>query len=146
MGLNQHAAGSLIRMMANGEAVAADIINDTLKRIEEIDKKVNAFVDVADRDALLKKALKKKTGRLAGIPVALKDNLCESGRLTTCASKILQGFKPPYSATVVEKLEAEGAILLGKVNMDEFAFGSSCETSCYGATRNPWDLERIPGG
>lgn len=146
MGLNQYTAVNLIEMMKTGKAKAEDVVNDTLKRIDDVDKKVKAFVDVTDGEALLEKAGAKREGRLANIPVALKDNLCETGRLTTCGSKILEGFKPPYAATVVEKLEDAGALLLGKVNMDEFAFGSSCETSCYRPTRNPWDLERIPGG
>ncbi len=145
MGLNQQTAAGLIKMINAGTAGAGDIVTDTLQRISDVDKKVGAFIDVAGRKALLKKAEGAK-GRLAGIPVALKDNLCEVNRPTTCSSRILKGFKPPYAATVVRKLEDEGAILLGKLNMDEFAFGSSCETSCYGPTRNPWDLDRIPGG
>lgn len=146
MGLNQRTAGDLIKLMKAGKAKAGDIIGDTLRRIADADKKVKAFVDIVDRDTILKKAETQRQGRLAGIPVVLKDNLCEINRLTTCASKILKGFKPPYRATVVKKLEEEGALLFGKVNMDEFAFGSSCETSCYGTTRNPWDPDRIPGG
>ena len=80
------------------------------------------------------------------MPVAVKDNICVEARLTTCGSKILEGFKPPYNATVIENLRREGAVVLGRANMDEFAFGSSCETSCYGPTRNPWDLSRSAGG
>lgn len=146
MDLNQITAIDLIKMMKSGKVKATDIVRDTFKRIADVEKKVRAFVDIADRKTVLKKAEAKKDGRLAGIPVVLKDNLCETDRLTTCASRILKGFRPPYSATVVDKLENEAALVFGKVNMDEFAFGSSCETSCYGATRNPWDLERIPGG
>jgi len=116
-----------------------------LKRIEEIDDKVKAFVHF-DKEAINKQTESIKDGKLSGIPVAIKDNICVSGELTTCASRILTGFRPPYDATVIDRLKKEGAILFGKVNMDEFAFGSSCETSCYGPTKNPWDLAMIPGG
>ena len=87
-----------------------------------------------------------ENAEVSGTPIAIKDNICVKDEPTTCASKILAGFRPPYNATVVEKLEKSGFTLAGKANMDEFAFGSSCETSCYGPTKNPWDTERIPGG
>lgn len=118
---------------------------ECLKRIEQIDKKINAFVHF-DKGKIEERAAKQKKGTLEGISVAIKDNICVKDELTTCGSKILEGFKPPYDATVITKLKDAGAILFGKVNMDEFAFGSSCETSCYGPTKNPWDLTRIPGG
>ena len=146
MELNRETACNLIKMMRAGKIKAEDIAGDVLKRITEVDKKVKAFVNIAEEGAILKKARTKKEGRLSGIPIVLKDNLCETGCFTTCGSKILKGFKPPYAATVAEKLESEGALFFGKTNMDEFAFGSSCETSCYGPTRNPWNLDRIPGG
>ena len=116
-----------------------------LKRIEKVDKKINAFVRF-DKGKIEERAARQTKGALGGIPIAIKDNMCVKDELTTCASKILEGFKPPYDATVITKLKDAGAILFGKVNMDEFAFGSSCETSCYGPTKNPWDLTRIPGG
>ncbi|MDD5439448.1 MAG: Asp-tRNA(Asn)/Glu-tRNA(Gln) amidotransferase subunit GatA [Candidatus Omnitrophica bacterium] len=119
--------------------------NEYLKRIDEVDGRIRAFVHI-DREAIHEEARRAKQGFLAGVPVAIKDNLCVRGEPTTCASRILAGFRPPYDAKVVEKLRASGALLFGKVNMDEFAFGSSCETSCYGPTRNPWDTGRIPGG
>jgi aspartyl-tRNA(Asn)/glutamyl-tRNA(Gln) amidotransferase subunit A len=146
MDLNKHTALVLLEMMKQGKVNAQEVLDDLLKRIHSVDDKVKAFVSVASLDILRRRVSVRKNGRLSGIPVALKDNLCEEGYLTTCSSKILKGFIPPYSATVVKKLEDEGAVIIGKVNMDEFAFGSSCETSCYGTTRNPWDLDRIPGG
>jgi len=128
---------------------ASDIVDSLMKRYESVEDKVNGFahfdkdtllsraeaLDTADRDAVLDK-----------VPVVIKDNICVKDELTTCSSNILEGFKPPYDATVVSKLKDSGALLIGKSNMDEFAFGSSCETSCYGPTKNPYDLERVPGG
>jgi len=111
-----------------------------LKRIDEVNRKLNAIIYL-DREKLEKEAAK-----ATGTPICIKDNICVKGEPTTCASKILKGFIPPYDATVVKKLREKDFILMGKSNMDEFAFGSSCETSCYGPTRNPWNLERIPGG
>ena len=120
-----------------------------LERARTIDGEIHAFARI-DSEGAVKRAAdveaKKGKGRLFGVPIALKDNLCVKGDLATCGSHILDGFRPPYNATVVEKLLADGAFLLSGANMDEFAFGSSCETSFYGPTKNPWDLERIPGG
>lgn len=113
-----------------------------MERIDSVNKKLNAIIYL-DKKKVLKDAEEKKT---PGMPVAIKDNICVKDEPTTCASKILEGFKPPYDATVIKKLKDAGFVLMGKANMDEFAFGSSCETSCYGPTRNPWDPERIPGG
>jgi aspartyl-tRNA(Asn)/glutamyl-tRNA(Gln) amidotransferase subunit A len=125
-----------------------EVVSSLQDRVCRVDSKVNAFVSFNPDDLQEElKLIKGKEGKsLYGIPVAIKDNICVEGRPVTCASKILEGFRPPYNATVVERLREEGAIVLGRANMDEFAFGSSCETSCYGPTRNPWDLERIPGG
>lgn len=124
--------------------ISAEIFN----RIEKLDPLIKAFVLVNKSVARNpgKTGPGNPSGKLAGIPVLLKDNICVKDEDTTCASKILKGFKPPYDAAVVKRLKAEGAILIGKANMDEFAFGSSCETSCYGPTKNPWDMTRIPGG
>ena len=130
----------LKKMMLKGLS-PADIMDSVSQRIRDVDPKIKAMALVNDKASGSGGA-----GLLSGIPVLIKDNICVKDEATTCASKILSGFKPPYDATVVSKLKNAGATLLGKANMDEFAFGSSCETSCYGPTRNPWDLERIPGG
>jgi len=124
------------------------ILQDLFKRIGALDDKIKAFVLVNKNKTFEahKSPSAKNRGKLSGIPIVIKDNICVKDELTTCASKILEGFRPPYDATVVRKLKEEGAQLIGKANMDEFAFGSSCETSCYGPTYNPWDLTRIPGG
>ena len=125
------------------KATRDEVVTSFINRVSSVDKKINAFV-LLNRNPDCSPA--KKDGILSGIPVLIKDNICVKDEETTCSSRILKGFKPPYNATVVEKLKDAGAILLGKANMDEFAFGSSCETSCYGPTHNPWDLDTIPGG
>ena len=141
------AAHRLRELTAKGETTPASIVEQLFSRIEKVDANVKAFV-LANKDRAKRSAANpaRKDGKLYGIPVLIKDNICVKGEETTCASKILKGFRPPYDATVVRKLEGEGAILIGKANMDEFAFGSSCETSCYGPTKNPWDTTCIPGG
>jgi len=127
----------------------ADTAAFLLERAAAMDRDIKAFAHI-EADRIMEKASSLgeagEKGKLRGVPVGVKSNICMKGALTTCASRILEGFRPPYNATVIEKLLAEGALLIGGANMDEFAFGSSCETSCYGLTRNPWDLERIPGG
>lgn len=140
--LYSRTAHELKDLIATEGLKGADILSQVFKRIDQVEDKVKAYV-LVNKAAL---AQPPKKGRLSGIPVLIKDNICVRNEETTCASRILKGFKPPYDATVVRKLKDEGAILIGKANMDEFAFGSSCETSCYGPTKNPWDLERIPGG
>jgi aspartyl-tRNA(Asn)/glutamyl-tRNA(Gln) amidotransferase subunit A len=136
----------------NKEITAKDIASDVFKRIDSVENKVKAYLSVA-RDEALKQAedadKEIKAGKfkpLTGIPIAIKDNICIDGIKTTCASKILENFIPPYDASVITKLKANGYILTGKTNMDEFAMGSSTENSAFGATRNPYDLERVPGG
>ncbi|CAG0948739.1 amidase [Methanosarcinales archaeon] len=124
-----------------------EIVTEYLDRIGK--SKLNAFITVAKESALLRSREIDSNGHdgpLAGIPIAIKDNISTKGIATTCASKILTGYIPPYDAHVIEKLKEAGAIIIGKANMDEFAMGSSTETSFYGPTLNPWDTTRVPGG
>lgn len=146
-------AAELARRIATGEQSAEEITKAHLARIEAVDGQVNAFLAVdADRAVEQAKAVDaqraagEQLGLLAGVPIAVKDLFCYQGLPTTAGSRILAGWLPPYNATVVERLLAGGLVILGKTNLDEFAMGSSTETSAYGPTRNPWDLDRIPGG
>jgi aspartyl-tRNA(Asn)/glutamyl-tRNA(Gln) amidotransferase subunit A len=141
------------RAYRGGEATPTAVTEAYLARIEKLDAQVGAYLTVTREAALAAAAAADARyragtplGPLDGVPVALKDLLCTRGVRTTCGSKILEGFVPPYDATVVVRLAAAGAILLGKTNMDEFAMGSSTEHSAFKPTRNPWDLARVPGG
>ena len=150
MELHRLCAHQLLDLLAKKKTSPGEIARDLLKRIDRSERKIKAFCLLDKKDILaqceqLEKRSSKK-GKLFGIPVVIKDNICVEGQDTTCASRILKGFKPPYDATVVSRLKKEGAVIFARANMDEFAFGSSCETSCYGPTRNPWDVKRIPGG
>ncbi|NQT89775.1 MAG: Asp-tRNA(Asn)/Glu-tRNA(Gln) amidotransferase subunit GatA [Candidatus Omnitrophica bacterium] len=144
-----YTARQLRQAIEKDSVKAADIASCLLARRNAVDKKVNGFAHF-DKKLLLERAealdANESKGPLSKIPIAIKDNICVKDELTTCSSKILDGFKAPYDATVVTRLKQAGTLLAGKSNMDEFAFGSSCETSCYGPTRNPYDLDRIPGG
>jgi len=137
----------------NQELSAEEYISSTLERIEKIDEKIHAFVTIVKDEALKRakeidrKAHKgEKIGCLAGVTVAVKDNICTRGIRTTCSSRMLENFVPPYDATVIEKIKAADAVILGKTNMDEFAMGTTTETSYFGVTHNPWDLRKVPGG
>ena len=130
-----------------------EAVSEYLKRIEEVDGQLNAFTAVAKERALANaQAVQEKINAgenlslLAGVPVALKDNISSAEIETTCASKILSGYTPVFNATVVDKLEQAGMIVIGKLNMDEFAMGGSSETGILGAVRNPWDMSRVSGG
>ncbi len=149
MELHKLTAHELTNLIAKKKTSVKEVAEDLLKRIERTEKKVKALCLVDKQDVLAQcEQLEKgpRKGKLFGVPVVIKDNICVAGQDTTCSSRILKGFKPPYDATVVSRLKQEGALILARANMDEFAFGSSCETSCYGPTHNPWDLKRIPGG
>jgi aspartyl-tRNA(Asn)/glutamyl-tRNA(Gln) amidotransferase subunit A len=151
--LTRVTAAELGRLLAARDVSAVEVAQAHLDRIEKVDGAVHAFLYV-DTDAALeaagavdeRRAAGETLGPLAGVPLALKDVLTQRGVPTTAGSKILEGWRPPYDATVVTKLREAGVVILGKVNMDEFAMGSSTENSAYGVTRNPWDLDRIPGG
>lgn len=138
--------------LKSGETSSEEITASVFRRIDQVEDRVRSYITLM-RDSAMEQAkaadlrIKKgEAGSLEGMPVALKDILCTNGVRTTCGSKILHNFVPPYDATVVRKLREAGAVFVGKANMDEFAMGSSTETSHYAITKNPWDLERIPGG
>ena len=152
MELNQLTIHELQEKIKAGETTSTEIVQAVFRRIDAVERDVHAYILLTREKALEGAAhadeeIKKGNIKtLTGIPIALKDLLCTKGVTTTCASHILHNYVPPYDATVVEKLRDAGAVFTGKTNMDEFAMGSSTETSYFGITKNPWDLERIPGG
>ncbi len=136
---------SLNKKLQDGEITAEDLAKATVKNIKETDKKINAWITV-DEDAKPAEDLDFAKNKLAGIPIAIKDNIITNGMKTTAASHILYNYMPVYDATVISKLKKAQATFVGKTNMDEFAMGSSTEHSYYGATHNPWNLDKVPGG
>ena len=139
-------AGGLSGLLDKKSVKPEEIIESVYSRARSVDDKIKGYLLLDKEDALRQAKGLPASGKLRGIPVAIKDNICIDGVFTTCASKILKGFRPPYNATVIDKLKAAGAVIFGRANMDEFAFGSSCENSAYFTTLNPWDTARIPGG
>ncbi len=137
-------------LLARGSASAVDVCRSSLERIDAVEPSLHAFLTVSAESAMTRAAeldeRQDKTFPLAGLPIAVKDNICTRGIRTTAGSRMLDTFDPPYDATVVARLRAAGAVIIGKTNCDEFAMGSSTENSAYGPSRNPWNLERTPGG
>ena len=152
MKLYESTIHELEKKLRNGDTSSVDITASVFERIEAVEERVHSYITILKEEALetarrADEALQKgNASPLMGIPIAIKDLLCTRGIRTTCGSHILHNFIPPYDATVITKLKEAGAVFPGKTNMDEFAMGSSTETSYFGITRNPWDLERIPGG
>ncbi|MDC0832885.1 aspartyl/glutamyl-tRNA amidotransferase subunit A [Leptolyngbya valderiana BDU 20041] len=143
----------LHQQLVEKERSAVELTTETLKRIEALEPQLHSFLYVTADLALeqarrvdAKIAAREEIGPLEGIPIAIKDNLCTRGLPTTCASRILENYVPPYNATVIDKLHAAGAVIVGKTNLDEFAMGSSTENSAFQVTANPWDTTRVPGG
>ncbi|MGM0378634.1 MAG: Asp-tRNA(Asn)/Glu-tRNA(Gln) amidotransferase subunit GatA [Bacillota bacterium] len=148
--LTAHEVRDLLR---EGKVTSQRLVENVFERIEKVEDDLKSFLDLYKEEALNKaKEIDKmiKDGKdlpdLAGIPIVIKDNMCMKDKYTTCGSKMLENFRPPYNATVIEKLEKQKAIIIGKSNMDEFAMGSSTENSYYQVSKNPWDLSRVPGG
>ena len=144
----------LHKKLRDGEVTSREITESVLARIDEVEPVLHSYIRVMKEEALAQadevdELLRKgdiELNDLTGIPLAVKDVLCTKGVTTTCGSKILENFVPPYDATVIRKLKAQHPVIIGKANMDEFAMGSSTENSAYGVTRNPWDTARVPGG
>ncbi len=153
MDILAYSAVELSAAIKQGKVTAVEAMAAVLSRIDERERDINAYITI-DREQALKAAaaVQEKiekgelNGVLAGVPVAVKDNLCTEGMRTTCSSKILENFVPTFSAEAVVNLEKAGAVVIGKTNMDEFAMGSTTETSAYGVTRNPWNTDHVPGG
>ena len=153
MNILDYTAVELAAKIKAGEVTAVQAMQAVLDRIDEVEETYHCYVTL-DKEAALKKAQEVQakieagelTGPLAGVPVAIKDNMCTKDVLTTCSSKILNNFVPTFSSQAVLDLEAAGAVMIGKTNMDEFAMGSTTETSYYGPTKNPVNPEHVPGG
>ncbi|TLX94057.1 MAG: Asp-tRNA(Asn)/Glu-tRNA(Gln) amidotransferase subunit GatA [Thaumarchaeota archaeon] len=146
-------ATEFLSQVREGNVSVEEFVAETIDRIQKVEGKIHAYLTIDDKNALEKAKMidkkirnKEKVGSCLGMPISIKDNICTAGLKTTCASKMLENFIAPYDATVVSKLKTEDAIILGKVNLDEFAMGSTTEFSYFGPTKNPWNIEYVPGG
>lgn len=144
MDLADLTAHELLDLLAKKEISKLDIVTSCISRIERYERKIKAFLSIRDAEVIINSI--KEDEPYSALPIAIKDNILVKGELTTCASKILSNFIAPYNATVIERLYQRSFNIIGKTNLDEFAMGSSTENSAFGPTRNPWDLERVPGG
>ncbi len=151
--LRELTAQEIIQKIHNNEVTAEECVQSVFQRIYSVEDSINAYVTLIEEEALKKaKEIDRKVfegkpvGKLAGVAIAVKDAICTQGIPTTCSSRMLKNFVPPYDATVIEHIKREDGVIIGKTNMDEFAMGSSTETSHFGPTHNPWDLSRVPGG
>ncbi len=153
MKLYELSASEIVRGIRNKDFSAVEVLRSSLDRAGSLEKDLNAMTAFSSEEAMVQAASvdeaiarNEEPGMLAGVPVLVKDNMCTKGINTSCASNILKDWKPPYNATVVDLIENEGASIIGKANMDEFAMGSSCEHSAFGPAHNPWDTDRVTGG
>jgi len=151
--LQELTAHETVQKIWGNEATAEECVQAIFETIHKLEDKINAYVTLTEEQALKKAkqidrkiATGKQVGKLAGVAIAVKDAICTQGTVTTCSSRMLKNFVPPYDATVIERIKREDGVIIGKTNMDEFAMGSSTETSHFGPTRNPWDTSRVPGG
>jgi aspartyl-tRNA(Asn)/glutamyl-tRNA(Gln) amidotransferase subunit A len=151
MSLSENSIASLRARISRGETTASAVVKAAVDAAENLNETLNAFLQIDRRGALARAAeidgaAQRESSLLAGMPMAIKDNICVRGLQASCGSRILGPYHPPYSATAIERLQAAGAIIIGKTNCDEFAMGSSNENSAFGPVRNPWDTSRVPGG
>jgi aspartyl-tRNA(Asn)/glutamyl-tRNA(Gln) amidotransferase subunit A len=147
MDFGKTSAGDLAELIKSGEVTSRRVVEASLDAAEELNEPLNAFLEIGRKVALERaESINGREGVLAGIPIAIKDNICVRGMQASCGSRILGDYHPPYNATVIERLLGAGAVVVGKTNCDEFAMGSSNENSAFGSVKNPWDTSRVPGG